>query len=83
MVLCWSVCMLLHHCSLQYPTPPELPERADPSELRPSLRAPSIDMSEALPSLFTPELKSRMGDGDEGEDKRELEGFLRESARGL
>lgn len=29
------------------------------------------------------ELKSRMGDGDEGEDRRELLGFLRESDRGL
>lgn len=38
---------------------------------------------EALPSLFIPELKSRIGDGDEGEDKRELGGFLRESDRGL
>lgn len=38
---------------------------------------------EALPSLFTLELKSRIGDGDEGEDRRELGGFLRERARGL
>lgn len=38
---------------------------------------------EALPSLLTLVLKSKMGDGDEGEDRRELEGFLRDSASGL